>query len=67
MKLSKTINLVAQVKSRPTRGAWIEIPFKRCVIPWELSRPTRGAWIEIVIMRLHFFVVLVAPHTGRVD
>ena len=34
-------------KSRPTRGAWIEIDIKKAKRAKALSRPTRGAWIEI--------------------
>ena len=31
------------------------------------SRPTRGAWIEIMKCRMCPLLLLVAPHTGRVD
>ena len=35
-------------KSRPTRGAWIEIKRILSGAPEIWSRPTRGAWIEIM-------------------
>ncbi len=34
-------------RSRPTRGAWIEIAWTGKGTPGNASRPTRGAWIEI--------------------
>ena len=35
-------------KSRPARGAWIEIVPASLASPFCWSRPARGAWIEIV-------------------
>ena len=33
--------------SHPTRGAWIEITFRKALEILDESHPTRGAWIEI--------------------
>ena len=37
-------------RSRPTRGAWIEIKTTRAAQSAGQSRPTRGAWIEMRLM-----------------
>ena len=34
-------------RSRPARGAWVEIELPDEVIDAMLSRPARGAWVEI--------------------
>ena len=34
-------------KSRPARGAWIEIGRRPTPLTRPMSRPARGAWIEI--------------------
>ena len=54
-------------KSRPTRGAWIEIILCSKNQHAAESRPTRGAWIEISHWLQTGGGVEVAPHTGRVD
>ena len=55
------------IRSRPTRGAWIEILIIP-IIPTEVvSRPTRGAWIEMLAPSIVYTDNQVAPHTGRVD
>ena len=35
------------LKSPPSRGAWIEIEKKKETALYKLSPPSRGAWIEI--------------------
>ena len=37
------------LRSRPTRGAWIEIPSFSHDFQHSRSRPTRGAWIEMPV------------------
>ena len=54
-------------RSRPTRGAWIEIEIQEIVVTEQWSRPTRGAWIEILRLLRRVKWDAVAPHTGRVD
>ena len=54
-------------KSRPTRGAWIEMSPLTPVLTLAASRPTRGAWIEMLIRTPKPSTFSVAPHTGRVD
>ena len=50
-------------RSRPTRGAWIEIgvSMARNAVHW--SRPTRGAWIEM--SRASFTMPMLASRPTR--
>jgi len=47
LKFEKRIGGQNRWKSRPTRGAWIEIKAINEMTAAVESRPTRGAWIEI--------------------
>ena len=52
--------------SRPTRGAWIEIPTLIFALSSARSRPTRGAWIEIsIILDIKDKNIGRAPHGAR--
>ena len=54
--------------SRPTRGVWIEIRVSdEYYTKGETSRPTRGVWIEIPLHNGQGLILIVTPHTGRVD
>ena len=55
------------LRSRPARGAWIEISnFLRMRSP-STSRPARGAWIEMLKVDGELVQITVAPRKGRVD
>jgi len=58
---------VNAAKSRPSRGAWIEIESAIHSAEAPVSRPSRGAWIEIFSSSDLGLVVIVAPLAGRVD
>ena len=59
--------LERQVKSHPSRGAWIEIKeMIKMAIKCE-SHPSRGAWIEIQSNMMEKNLHAVAPLTGCVD
>ena len=53
-------------KSRPARGAWVEMYSDSPTAPAVESRPARGAWVEIVDLRHLRGVYGVAPRKGRV-
>ena len=59
--------LHAQPKSRPSRGAWIEIRSSPACRKSRKSRPSRGAWIEIDLVNSSTSEIAVAPLAGRVD
>ena len=54
-------------KSRPARGAWIEIQHHGVHQGVPESRPAWGAWIEIPSISLPVALLIVAPRMGRVD
>ena len=56
-----------EIRSRPARGAWIEIAWAGT--PWITtgSRPARGAWIEMARTAPSALRCPVAPRKGRVD
>ena len=58
---------IRPMKSRPTRGAWIEMLTLYVRHMDAMSRPTRGAWIEMLPLMGSLSMMCVAPHTGRVD
>ena len=55
------------MRSRPARGAWIEIQSGSDDWLDKMSRPARGAWIEITEHGYIIGVMVVAPRKGRVD
>ena len=67
LKYGITIKTFSRYKSRPTRGAWIEIIIVKYTVKKSRSRPTRGAWIEIPHKLTDEEQEWVAPHSGRVD
>ena len=68
LKLHRVASVARLRRSRPVRGAWIEI-CRQVVISTNhsQSRPVRGAWIEIRYPALYNTAFRVAPRTGRVD
>ena len=53
-------------KSRPARGAWVEMRVPLRFPRPKLSRPARGAWVEIGYMLPIMQSIGVAPRKGRV-
>ena len=58
---------VFAMKSRPVRGAWIEISAAARPACIDGSRPVRGAWIEMHLPVTKSMLSWVAPREGRVD
>ncbi len=56
----------ADLKSRPARGAWVEIEEVKQLWLELQSRPARGAWVEIDGFAFPSNAVRVAPRKGRV-
>ena len=61
------LDIVKQIQSPPSRGAWIEISFVIAPTTAASSPPSRGAWIEIRRMTLYRCSCAVAPLAGGVD
>ena len=53
-------------RSRPARGAWVEISYPRRNNLLLSSRPARGAWVEMVRISSRRYCGDVAPRKGRV-
>ena len=53
-------------KSRPARGAWVEIKAARASQQRRRSRPARGAWVEMLTFQCDEIPTAVAPRKGRV-
>ena len=53
-------------RSRPARGAWVEIFLNKSIFAAIASRPARGAWVEIPPRRAYTYWLRVAPRKGRV-
>ena len=67
MKCLNTLTPIVTTRSRPARGAWIEMSNITLVPRLRPSRPARGAWIEISLGIYALICSCVAPRTGRVD
>ena len=67
MKLQlKSKSKLVNRRSRPARGAWVEIRSRSFMSVMHVSRPARGAWVEIMSTRCFLATLLVAPREGRV-
>ena len=49
LKCRCTAKAAVDIRSRPARGAWIEIKITIVDVVKKLSRPARGAWIEMLM------------------
>ena len=65
--ISITLIILICIRSRPARGAWVEIGLAdRFRTDWRRSRPARGAWVEILMVFGAVVLRMVAPRKGRV-
>ena len=61
------MSCVNDSRSRPARGGWVEIFYKRALSPpIVMSRPARGGWVEIHSPAATYDGGAVPPRTGRV-
>ena len=67
MKFAKRRQILQQVQSPPSRGAWIEICHICIGHHLTGSPPSRGAWIEIASCAAGPIPAPVAPLAGGVD
>ena len=67
LKCFKVARIAKYSRSRPARGAWVEISqTANTTTLWTSSRPARGAWVEIELPDEVIDAMLVAPRKGRV-
>ena len=66
MKYAVRRKAVEKLRSRPARGAWVEIHLLRRCLPHLTSRPARGAWVEMLKRYAIRAISVVAPRKGRV-
>ena len=64
MKYDDIKTKVNTAKSRPARGAWVEITIAGIVLRVLRSRPARGAWVEIALLVVLVFITTSRPARG---